>query len=132
MRFRNIILILVLIIISGSGCISSSDQNDLNWSTDLNMALQEAQKTNKTIIIDFYASWCGSCNQMEKDTFSNSQVQQKLNDYILVKVNIDQNPNLVQQYKIYSVPTLVFLDPNGMEIKRLNGYQSPQKLLNQI
>ncbi|WP_414468241.1 thioredoxin family protein [Methanobacterium sp. ACI-7] len=118
---------------------SQSQQNveiqssDINWYTDLNQALGEAQKSSKPLFIDFYTVWCSSCQQLDKNTLSDPQVKEKLSkDYIPVKIDIDKNPQLASQYKIYGIPTLVFLNPDGSEIKRYEGYIGPQELLNQL
>jgi thiol:disulfide interchange protein DsbD len=51
---------------------------------------------------------------------------------VLLKINVDENPELSQKYQAYSLPTVVILDDNGNEINRIIGYQSPEQLLSQI
>lgn len=106
---------------------------DIKWYTDLNSALEEAQKSNKSIFIDFYTVWCSACQQLDKNTLSDPAVKEKLNkNYVSVKIDIDKNPELASKYKIYGIPTLVFLNPDGSETKRIEGYIDSNSLLNQL
>ncbi|MGC9517496.1 MAG: thioredoxin family protein [Methanomicrobiales archaeon] len=140
MRGLLIIGLLIGLIVASYAIISSQDNNgnnsgtsDLNWNNDFNTALQKAKETNKPIIIDFYANWCGACQQLDEDTFSDPQVIEKLNEnYVLLKADIDSNPDLASQYQIYSVPTILIMDSNGQVIKRQEGYLPPDQFLNFI
>jgi thioredoxin 1 len=112
---------------------SNQSQVELKWYTDLNSALQEAQKTNKQVFIDFYADWCPYCKELDKKTFPDTRVSAKLaQNYVLVKINTDQNPDLASQYKVYGLPTMVILNSNGQEVNRISGYVTPEQLLNQL
>lgn len=107
--------------------------NSLQWGTDLNQAMQEAKNTDKQIFVDFYAGWCSYCQEMDKVTYTDPQVKEKLTqNYVLLKVDVDENPELSSQYQAYSLPTMIILDSNGNEIKRIIGYQTPEELLSQI
>lgn len=122
----------VVLAVFGQSIVTSDQSNvSVNWHTDLNSALQEAKNTNKSIFIDFYGEGCSYCKQLSENTLSDSSVEKKLNqDYVAVKINTNQNPNLSSQYKIYELPTLVILNSNGQEIKRQEGYVSANQLLN--
>ena len=110
---------------------TSNSNINLQWNTDMNNALKIAQKSNKMVFADFYADWCGYCKQLDEDTFTNQNVKQKfVQRYVLVKINVDQNPELASKYQIYGLPTMVILDSNGNVIKRQEGFLSAGELLN--
>jgi thioredoxin 1 len=110
----------------------TTTDNSIQWSNDLNGALSKAQSTNHLVLADVYAPWCGYCKSMDKNTFTDPRVQQKLSNYVLVKINGDQNSELMKKYQIYSYPTILILDSSGNIVKTIVGYQSPESLINQI
>ena len=112
---------------------SQNQSIKLQWNFDLNSGFLLAQKSNKLVFVDFYADWCGYCKELDENTYTDTYVQQRLaQKYVLVKINVDQNPDLASKYKVYGLPTLVILDANGNEIKRQEGYVTPSELLNII
>lgn len=103
----------------------------IQWNYNLDSAITTAQKSNKLIFVDFYADWCGYCKQLDEKTYPNEQVEEKMaQKYVAVKINVDKNPDLASKYSIYGLPTIIIMDSNGNEIKRVEGYQSPSELLN--
>jgi thiol:disulfide interchange protein len=91
-----------------------------------------AQKENKLIFVDFWASWCGPCRQMERDVFSDALVADRFNSsFINYKVDVDQSPGkeMRHKYRIYSLPTTVFFKPDGELIVRLEGMTTVKFLL---
>jgi len=110
-----------------------TQNSSLNWYTDLNSAFEESKKTSETVFVYFYAEWCSACIVFEENTLSDPEVQDKLSEnYISVKIDIDKNPQLASDYKIYSIPTLIFLSQNGSEIKRHVGYIDSKDILIQL
>lgn len=74
---------------------------------------------NNRVLVDFSASWCGPCKML-------SLVLDKVEDEKLIdiyKIDIDENDKLADEYKIYSVPTLIIFE-NKKEVKRISGYMS--------
>ena len=134
----SVVIILLLVVgvaissLTGSKTESNSS-NSLQWGTDLNQALADAKATNKSVFVDFYADWCSYCKEMDSGAYTSTQVMEKLNQsYVLVKVDVDENPDLSTKYQAYSLPTMVILDSSGNEIKRITGYQTPDQLLSKI
>lgn len=112
---------------------TTGQNKNINWHTDLNSALNEAKNSNKPVFIDFYTTWCPYCKQLDETTLSDPRVKAKLaKDYVVAKINADQYPDAASNYKIYGYPTLLFLNPNGQEIKRFEGYIDADTLLNQL
>ena len=75
----------------------------------------EVLKSEKPILIDFWATWCGPC--MRQGPIVEELAQE---GYSVGKVDVDQEPGLVQQFKVMSIPTLLIFK-DGKEVQRFIG-----------
>ena len=71
----------------------------------------------KTEVIDFWATWCGPCKLMNPIL---DEVEKENPSLTITRVNIDSDKDMVDQYKIQSVPTYVILK-DGKEVDRIIG-----------
>ena len=74
-------------------------------------------KADKPVLVDFNATWCGPC-RMLKPTLD--AVAAERPDVEIVGVDIDENPDLAEEYEIFSIPCLI-LFKDGMEADRSVG-----------
>jgi len=105
----------------------------LPWTDDLTRARQAARAENKKLMIDAWAEWCAACRELDEKTFSRDEVRAALQDHILVKLDFtrksEKNELLKKELAIIGMPTVIFLDPQGAEIKRFSGFLGPQEFL---
>jgi thiol:disulfide interchange protein DsbD len=93
----------------------------VSWNTYSEQLLQDAVTQNKPVIIDFSAEWCAPCREFEEIVFHHPDVvRQGKEDFIMVKVDVTQGGNpfheqLLRQYDVKGVPTIIFLDAMGAE-----------------
>jgi len=101
----------------------------LEWSQlPLDAVLQKSQQENKPVLAYIYADWCIYCKKLKKETFAISYVQEKMNQYVLLKVNGDDDGlgrEFVDKYGGGSFPTTIFLNSQGVEYNRAVGYFKP-------
>ena len=85
----------------------------------------EVLKSDKPVLVDFNADWCGPC-QMLKPTIE--QLSDEREDIKFVSVNIDENDDLAYDYNISSIPCLV-LFKDGAEVKRSVGLKPKSEII---
>lgn len=78
---------------------------------------QEVLKSEKPVLIDFYATWCGPCKMLSPIV---EEVAAENEDIKVVKIDIDKEQNIAVQYEIMSIPTLVVIK-DGQEVNRSVG-----------
>lgn len=97
---------------------------------DYATALDLSKKTSKNVYVLFSADWCTWCKKLQKDTFGDSQVKQKMNGYILCYVDTDKQRDIANKYNVSGIPHYVVVGPTGNTVKSGSGYKAPQEFLN--
>lgn len=85
----------------------------------------EITNTDKKVLIDFYATWCGPCRMVSPIV---DEIAIEHPEYVVAKVDVDQNPELSAQFGIMSIPTLVIMK-NGKVIDQSVGARSKAQIL---
>lgn len=92
----------------------------------------------KPVMLDFYADWCVSCKEMERFTFSDPQVQARLNQVVLlqadVTANSDDDKALLKRYTLFGPPATLFFDAQRREMSdyRVTGFQNAEQFLRSL
>ncbi len=96
---------------------------------------QRLEKATQPLMLDFYADWCVTCKEMEKFTFSDARVQQRLAGWTLlqadVTANSEEDQRLLRRFNLYGPPAIVFFARDGGEITgvRSVGFQNAEEFL---
>jgi len=121
------------------GLISRPDSSSaLQWNTDEAKALSLAQASGKPVLIDFTAEWCGACHEIDAQVFSQPQVQERLQSFVLLRMDVtSETPaslDLLAKYGVMSLPAIVFVGKDGkvLEKPRINGLLTPDEFLTVI
>jgi|SRR3989338_5447704 len=93
----------------------------LQQFTDQNFQ-KEVLESNKPVFVDFFAPWCGPCQQLGPIVEKLAQ-EYEGKDITIGKMNIDENMETPEKYGVMSIPTLLFFK-NGEVVEQLRGMQS--------
>lgn len=100
----------------------------VQWEAYTDDVLVRTLNAREPVIIDFRADWCGPCLEMEATTFVDERVVKRTADFVMVKADLTDSGSepvvaLRKRYEVVGVPTIVFLDAEGRELKALRQVQ---------
>ncbi|MBI3541248.1 MAG: thioredoxin family protein, partial [Deltaproteobacteria bacterium] len=105
------------------------------WMLDAKEGFAKAAKEKKPLFVDFFATWCLPCVEMETKTFSNAEVQKLLTEsFVPIKINCTEDSpqckEMVERYSILGWPTFLILDTDGKVLETIVGKNlSPRQLI---
>ncbi len=88
----------------------------------------EIKNSEKTVLLDFYADWCGPCRMVGPII---DEIAQENPQYLVGKINVDEQPELASAFSVMSIPTLVVLS-GGEIVTKSMGAKPKQQILNML
>ena len=89
---------------------------------------QEVLKSNKTVLLDFWAAWCGPCKMISPIV---DEIAGEVTDTKVGKINIDEQPELASAFGIMSIPTLVAIK-DGKVVNKMVGVRPKASILQML
>ena len=84
----------------------------------------EVLNSNKPVLLDFYADWCGPCRMVGPIV---SEIAKERNDVKVGKINVDEQPELAAQFQVMSIPMLAVIK-NGKLENKVVGYRPKEQI----
>ena len=88
----------------------------------------EITKSDKPVLVDFWAVWCGPCQMMAPILH---ELETEMPDVQIGKVNVDEQPELASEFGIVSIPTLVVMK-NGKIVTKVSGARPKKEILEML
>ena len=90
-----------------------------------NNFLSEVMNSEKKVLLDFWAPWCGPCRMVVPMV---EEIAKERPDIKVGKINVDENPELATRFRIMSIPTLVVME-NGRIVNQVMGARPKNAIL---
>ncbi len=104
-------------------------ENSATITIDESTFDREVTRSDKPVIVDFWAEWCGPCKLIAP--LLDEIAREKADTIKVAKVNVDENQNLSSKYNIRAIPALLFFK-NGQLRDQVTGMTSKKDLLGRI
>ena len=109
----------------------------VEWQKDLDQGLLAAKQQKKPVMLDFWATWCKACIDLDRDTFSDPAVQDELRRFVSVKLDCTDSADdgklikMMERYGAMDLPTVRFVDSRGKLLDKpvLKGFVGPEPML---
>jgi thiol:disulfide interchange protein len=123
------ILILCGVLIALSIIANSRGADKIPWRKTLEQAQAESDATHKPVLIYFTASWCGPCQEMKRETWSDPRIETALQNLIPVKIDVDEARAVAERFNVTGIPRVQLLGTGGSAGPSHTGFMSADELL---
>ena len=122
----------------GAGVNLSKNEPNFIAVSNLTELENAVKSSSKPVLIDFYATWCASCNELDEITFKDEAVLKKLENFTLLRVDVTKNSSddaqIMKKFELIGPPAILFFRAGSRaqdELKnaRLIGFYPPEKFL---
>ena len=127
---KRLILAGIMLFFSLATTLPKITRGRINYLEEIEFSLDNIIKQNKIVLIDFFADWCVPCKNINPVL---NQIAHKNQEILLIKIDTKYYAQLIKQYRIKGLPTLLFFK-DGILVKRIKGYHTEkevQRILNE-
>ncbi len=133
-RFSLLLAWAFLIAAQGSlfaqGILAPKSPAKIQWVDSPATAVKQHHDTGRMLLIYVTADYCGYCRKMERETWSDPKVTQRVQESVVaLKIDAEKHPDLVQRLEIEGLPATLLFDKEGKLVQRLSGYSRTAKVM---
>ena len=113
------------------GIAAAAKEEHAGWlEQDLEGALAKAKAERRLVLVDIYADWCAQCKELDEKTWPDVGVKQWIaQNAVAIRIDTDaKRKDLATKLQIRSYPTVLLLDAEGRELRRILGFQKPETM----
>ena len=112
------------------GVAAVADEHAGWMEQDLEGALTKAKAEKKLVLVDIYADWCAQCKELDEKTWPDAALKQWIaQNAVPIRIDTDaRRKDLAAKLQIRSYPTVLLLDADGRELRRILGFQKPETM----
>ena len=101
-----------------------------NWyKNQVEKAFLKAKNSNKLLFVDVYTEWCSWCKKLDRETFVHADFINIAPNFVLLKVDADRLPWFKAKYDVTAYPTMLFINKDGVLLKRVLGFKPARNLV---
>lgn len=117
---------------SGARELTAEEMNSDKWYGDLGEALKAAKASNRRVLLDVMASWCGPCKRLEAEVYGLPEFKKYSKYFVFCKIDSDQQPDVAKRYDVTALPTVSFLKDDGTRYHSFVGYGGPAQVFAEL
>lgn len=127
---RTVEAFLKVDLLPGGRAAAAKDEHAGWMEQDLEGALARAKAEKKLVLVDIYAEWCAQCKELDEKTWPDAAVKQWIAaNAVAIRIDTDaKRKDLAAKLQIRSYPTVLLLDAEGKELRRILGFQKPDSM----
>jgi thiol-disulfide isomerase/thioredoxin len=102
------------------------------WTSDVEAAIERAEETDRMLLVDLYADWCGWCKVLERKVFATPEFQRFAERFVLLRVDTEDGAEgtlLKARYRVSSLPTTLILDADMVQAGAVTGFKPPAEFI---
>lgn len=125
----------VIALLAGLNMMFAVPKQIIDWEPYRAQKIEAAKEAAQPVILDFFADWCIPCLELDRWTYTDPRVKESLEGFLKIKIDLtdpgEKEEALVEKYRVLGVPTFVFLNRQGEEIRsaRVTGFVDAEELL---
>ena len=112
---------------------SALQREGIPWQVNDLAALERARAEKRPLVQDFYADWCVACVELDEKTWIDPQVIAEARRFVPLKMDFTRRDEFsraaTERFAVRGMPTVIFYDSNGTEVRRFFGFKGPQEVL---